>query len=383
MDGKSCGGSGKDLSVLAIGSPRDGSAPTFITGRTLEGGVVAPEDPSFAHVCMGGTFSPLHRGHRALLARALTIGEQVFVGVTSGDLARRGRERKVPAVEDRIAGIEAFLSERSALDRVEVAPIEDPFGRALEPRFEAIVVSPETSDTAEAINAERRKRDLDPLAVDEVPFVLGLDGQPVNGTRVARGEIDPEGLQPRSVQLAVGSANPVKVEASEQVFGRFVPTVDAWTVDVETGVSEQPRDAEGPKGAATRARNALAASDEAGLGVGIEAALVDDEASGETFDVQYAAIADAQGRVTTGAGPGFSYPPGVLSAVEEGRTIGEVFDALEDRAGVGQAEGAIGVLTGGAATRTELTEWAVLSALVPRLQPDWYRPLPGEELDLG
>jgi pantetheine-phosphate adenylyltransferase len=346
-------------------------------------GVVAPaDDPPFAHVCMGGTFSPLHRGHRALLARALAIGDQVFVGVTSGELARRGRERKVPAVEERIESIEAFLASRDALDRVEVAPIEAPFGRALEPRFEAIVVSPETSGTADAINEERTGKGRDPLVVDEVPFVLGLDGEPVNGTRVAHGEIDADGLQPRSVCLAVGSGNPVKVEATEQVFGRFVPEVEAQAFDVETGVSAQPIGAEGPEGAANRARNALSAAEDAGLGVGIEAAIVEDEASGHTFDVQYAAIADRQGRITSGAGPGFCYPPGVLAAVEDGHTIGEVFDELKDRRGVGQAEGAIGVLTRGGATRTELTEWAVISALVPRLQPDWYDPLPGEELAL-
>lgn len=340
------------------------------------------EDPPFAHVCMGGTFSPLHRGHQALLARALAIGEQVFVGVTSGELARRGRERKVPSVDERIKSIEVFLEERDALDRVEVAPIEDPFGRALEPRFEAIVVSPETRGTADAINEERTADGLDPLAVDEVPFVLGLDGEPVNGTRVAHGEIDADGLQPRSVSLAVGSGNPVKVEATEQVFGRFVPEVEAEPVDVDTGVSDQPIGAEGPEGAANRARNALAATDGRGLGVGIEAAIVEDAASGNTFDVQYAAIADRQGRITSGAGPGFCYPGGVLAAVGDGHTIGEIFDGLADREGVGEAEGAIGVLSRGGATRTELTEWAVLSALVPRLRPAWYDPLPGEELAL-
>jgi pantetheine-phosphate adenylyltransferase len=335
---------------------------------------------SFAHVCLGGTFSPLHRGHRALLARAAAIGDNVFAGVTSGELATRGREREVPPVEERIGHVEAFLETQGVGDRVDVGAIEDPFGRALEERFEAIVVSPETRSTAERINKERGKRGLDPLVVEEVPFVLGLDGEPVNGTRVANGEIDADGLDPLEVHLAVGTQNPVKVEAAEQVFGRFVPEVHVDAVDVETGVSAQPIGAEGPQGAANRARRALAASEEAGLGVGIEAAIVEDEASGCTFDVQYGAIADSQGRVTTGAGPGFTYPSAVLEAVEDGHTIGEAFDAIEDRQGVGSDEGAIGVLTRGGATRGELTEWAVITALVPRLKPSWYDPLPGEEL---
>lgn len=341
------------------------------------------DEPSFEHVCMGGTFSPLHRGHRALLMRAATIGENVFVGVTSGELARRSREREVPAVEERIADVEAFLKAQEVDDRVEVAPIEDPYGRALEERFEAIVVSPETRGTADRINEERGKKSLDPLAVETVPFVLGLDGKPVNGTRVANGEIDPDGIEPRKVELAVGSGNPVKVEAAENVFGRWVPNVHAQALDVETGVSDQPTGQEGPRGAANRARHALEAFEGEGLGVGVEAAIVEDPHSQSTFDVQYAAIADQQGRITTGAGPGFSYPPSVLEAVEAGHTIGEVFDAIEDREGVGRAEGAIGALTGGAATRTELTEWAIIAALVPRLRPELYQPLPGEGPDLS
>lgn len=340
--------------------------------------MVLEDGPAFEHVCMGGTFSPFHRGHRALLTRTVAIGEQVFVGVTSGKLAQRGRERNVPSVEDRMDGVQAFLEAQGDADRVEVAPIEDPYGRALEERFEAIVVSPETRGTAEEINEERKARGLDPLVVEVVPFVLGLDGEPVNGTRVANGEIDPEGLEPRSVDLAVGSTNPVKVEATETVFGRWIPNVHTASVEVDPGVGEQPRGAEGPRGAANRARRALEALDEASLGVGIEAAIVEDDASGSTFDVQYAAIADPQGRVTTGAGPGFAYPPSVLEAVDGGHTIGEVFEAIEGRTGVGEGEGAIGVLTRGGATRSELTEWAVIAALVPRLRPDLYTPLPGE-----
>lgn len=339
-------------------------------------------DPSFEHVCLGGTFSPFHRGHRALLLRALAIGQNVFVGVTSGELAQRGRKRQVPSVDERIATVEAFLKEAGAGKRGEVDAIDDPFGRALEDKFEAIVVSPETRSTATTINEERAKRDLQALVVETVPFVLALDGEPVNGTRVATGEIDADGIQPRSISLAVGTANPVKLEAVERVFGRFIPAVSVEAIEVDTGVSAQPKDQEGPQGAANRARNALAASQQAGLGVGIEAAIVEDAASGCTFDVQYAAIADAQGRVTTGAGPGFGYPSSVLASVEAGHTIGEIFDAIEGTDDVGQAEGAIGALTRGAATRSELTEWAILAALVPRLRPELYDPLPGEGLSL-
>lgn len=327
---------------------------------------------------MGGTFSPLHRGHRALLSRALSVGENVFVGVTQGELARRNREREVPPAKERIADVRAFLETHGLADRAEIAPIDDPFGRALEPRFDAIVVSPETRRTADRINTAREDEGLDPLVVETVPFVLGLDGEPVNGTRVAAGEIDADGVEPRRIRLAVGTGNDVKVQAAKHAFGRFTPTVEATGVDVDSGVPEQPYDEEGPRGALRRAHRALAEVDEAGLGVGIEAAIVTKSPSGQREDVQFCAIVDGQGRVTTGAGPGFAYPPRVLADLDEGRTVGEAFHDLTGREDVGSQEGAIGVLTRGGATREELTEWAVLAAIVPRLRPEWYDPLPFE-----
>lgn len=332
----------------------------------------------FEHVCMGGTFDPLHRGHRALIFRALTIGENVFIGVTSGELSRRNRERQVPPAEERIEAVQRLLKETGVEGRAEVAPIEDAYGRALEPRFEAIVVSPETRPTADRINQERAQAGHDPLAIEVVPFVLGLDGLPVNGTRVSRGEIDPDGVEPKRVHLAVGSGNPVKLAAAEAAFGRWVPDVKTTGVEVDTGVPEQPHDEEGPQGAANRAVAALEAVDGAGLGVGIEAALHTRDPSGEAFDVQYCAIADRQGRITVGAGPGFAYPPVVLEAIEDGQTVGEAVGRLAGNQAIGREEGAIGYLTRGGTTREELTEWAVISALVPRLRPELYDPLPLE-----
>lgn len=324
---------------------------------------------------MGGTFSPFHRGHRALIGRALTISENVFIGITAGELSQRGRDRTVPPVEERIQTVERFLEEHGRAKTTTVAPIEDPFGRALEPRFQAIVVSPETQETAHRINQARQDEGHDPLAIETVPFVLGLDGEPVSGTRVAADEIDPDGIEPKTIHLAVGTDNPVKVNAAKNALGRIVPTVTTQKVNVDSGVPEQPTDEEGPQGAVTRAKAALEESNQPGLGIGIEAAIVTTDPTGQRHDVQYCAIADAQGRVTIGAGPGFPYPPRVLDALDRGDTVGEAFHKITGQEDIGQREGAIGVLTRGAATREELTEWAILAALTPRLRPDWYDPV--------
>lgn len=330
------------------------------------------------HVCLGGTFSPFHRGHKALVLRAMAQGRHVFIGVTHGALAKGKREREVPPAAERIKVVESFLAGLGVADRAEVAPITEPFGRALEPQFEAIVVTEETESTARRINQARTDEGHDPLAIVVVPFELGLDGLPVNGTRVARGEVDPDGVEPKRVHLALGTTNPVKIEAAKRAFGRYVPVVEATGVAVDTGVPEQPYDGEGPRGAVNRARAALDAVEGAGLGVGIEAAIATNDPSGEHLDVQYCAIVDGQGRVTLGHGPGFGYPPAVAEALRGGASVGDALARLSGNADIGRDQGAIGFLTRGGVTRQELTEWAVLMAIVPRLQPVLYRPLPYE-----
>jgi inosine/xanthosine triphosphatase len=113
----------------------------------------------------------------------------------------------------------------------------------------------------------------------------------------------------------------------------------------------------------------------ADFGVGIEAGLLRCEALKAYFDVQFCAIVDREGKVTVGHGAGFVYPPRVLRAVlEEGRTVGEAMAELSKIPDIGKRMGAIGYLSRGLLDRTQLTEQAVLMALLPRLRPELYEP---------
>lgn len=183
------------------------------------------------------------------------------------------------------------------------------------------------------------------------------------------------------MRVYVGSTNPVKGEAVRRVFARaFPPEADSLRVElvaVDSGVPAQPRDLEVPRGAATRARAAWAASGgEADFGVGIEAGLLRCEPLNTYFDVQFCAIVDREGKITVGHGAGFVYPPRVLRAVlEEGRTVGEAMAELSKIPDIGKRMGAIGYLSRGLLDRTQLTEQAVLMALIPRLRPELYEPV--------
>jgi len=148
------------------------------------------------NVALGGTFDPVHDGHRALFDRAFELGD-VTVGLTTDDLAPKTRheDRYVRPFDERKADLETVLAEfADEYDRTfEVRELTEPTGIATEEQFDALVVSPETTDGAERINDIRRERGFDPLEVEVVPHVTAEDGDIISSTRIVKGEIDAEG----------------------------------------------------------------------------------------------------------------------------------------------------------------------------------------------
>ena len=147
-------------------------------------------------VALGGTFDPVHDGHRALFDRAFELGD-VTIGLTSDELAPKTRHRDRPIRSYEVRRQE-LAEELAAVAReygreYEIRTLKAPTGIATEPQFDVLVVSPETKTGGKRINEIRREMGRDLLDLEVVPHVYAEDGDIISSTRIVHGEIDEHG----------------------------------------------------------------------------------------------------------------------------------------------------------------------------------------------
>jgi inosine/xanthosine triphosphatase len=173
--------------------------------------------------------------------------------------------------------------------------------------------------------------------------------------------------------IAVASQNPVKLNAVLGGFERMFPqeTFEVRGVDVNSGVNSQPMgDEETLRGANQRVAEAMGSVRDVDYWVGIEGGAIEDD--GDLYAFAWVVVQSAQrcSRSRTGT---FLIPPQVADLVRKGLELGDADDVVFKRKNSKQADGAIGLLTGGVLDRAGFYEHAVLLALAPFKSPDVYQ----------
>ena len=146
-----------------------------------------------SRVAVGGTFNPLHDGHRALLTRAhqLSTNGELLIGITSNEMAGK-KYHELEDWEVRRRVVMGFMQDTFSATPI-IVRLNDSFGPTINEDFDYLVVSPETEPTANLINTRRAEMGKQPIHIELVEYVLADDGRPISSTRVIQGEIDVHG----------------------------------------------------------------------------------------------------------------------------------------------------------------------------------------------
>ena len=137
-------------------------------------------------VVIGGTFDTLHKGHKAFLKRAFSLGDEVLIGLTSDEMVKKKPLYSgINPFKERKKNLEDFLNKNFPQTPYEVIKIEDPFKPGLREDIDIIVVSPGTRRNADKINLLRSRGGLKPLKIVQIPWLLA-GNKPISDLRIRK-----------------------------------------------------------------------------------------------------------------------------------------------------------------------------------------------------
>jgi pantetheine-phosphate adenylyltransferase len=160
---------------------------------------------------LGGSFDRLHAGHRALLAAGFAAARRVGIGITTDAfLAAHPKPfaDRIQPFEVRRRALRRYLRRTYGEGRWWLVPLDDPWGRSVQPGVDVLVASRETEQGTQAVNRERRRRGLPPVQVKLVDLVLADDGFPISSRRIRSGVIAPNGRRLLPLELRTFGVTP-------------------------------------------------------------------------------------------------------------------------------------------------------------------------------
>ena len=191
------------------------------------------------------------------------------------------------------------------------------------------------------------------------------------------GELSSDIKNTFKIQLAVGSRNPVKVNAVREAFRAIHPEFEILVegFEVESKVRSQPfEDDETLLGATNRAMSAYNEfvqrfQSPPKYSLGIEGGLRYADYGLECF----AWITIFNGStITKSRSASFMLPPSIEMHIRDGMELGDADDLVFGRKNSKQGSGSVGHLTNGLIDRTSFYKQPVILAYIPYMWPDHY-----------
>ena len=176
---------------------------------------------------LGGTFDHLHVGHHALFASAFRVGRTVAIGLTTDRFVAehpKPERSRIQPFAVRRATLTRWIRRNFPGRRWRVVPLENPFGRSVNPEVNVLVVSRETVAGGRAVNRERKRLGRGPIPVVVVPLALADDLEPVSSRRVRSGAIGTDGRRFTPIDVAIALSDPRDLDPVERAVHKVFPT---------------------------------------------------------------------------------------------------------------------------------------------------------------
>lgn len=172
------------------------------------------------------------------------------------------------------------------------------------------------------------------------------------------------------MKIAVGSKNPVKVNAVNTAFKEFYKEFELVSLSAPSNVSNMPMSLkETIQGARNRALYSIK-QENADFGIGLEGGC--EEIDGKFFLEGIVVILDRNGKEGIGKSSAVVLPESFIKEIRKGKELGEIIDEITNDKNSKQKGGAVSFLTDNKLQREKEFTDAVVFALVPFIKKDLY-----------
>ncbi|MCL2913589.1 inosine/xanthosine triphosphatase [Shewanella corallii] len=179
-------------------------------------------------------------------------------------------------------------------------------------------------------------------------------------------------MNKQTLNLIVGSTNPVKIQAAKDAFELMFPESKIVVTGIKSpsGVPDQPMNSKQTRDGAVNRVEYCRTRESADFYLAMEGGVDQFEDGPATF--AYVVVA-SENSMSVGRSANLPLPQTVFDALLQGEELGHVMDRLFNTTNIKQAGGAIGLLTNGRATRGSIYTQAIMLAMAPLLHTELYK----------